>query len=274
MQDNKNFIIAIVLSMMVLLGWQVFVVGPQEEQRRLQLEAQQAAEQQAAANNTAQTPSAPAAPSTGTSTTSTQQPASGVVPTAPGSAVAPAAGGEAPLTLEAALKDGKRIAIETESLSGSINLVGGRIDDLLLKNYNEENVDDSPLVRLFHPVGSEEAYYAETGLVAAAGGPALPTSDTVWNVSGNRQLGVGKPVVLTWDNGAGLTFERTYDLDENYLFTLTDRVKNSGSELATLYPYGFVSRRGEPSTTGIWICLLYTSPSPRDRQKSRMPSSA
>ena len=23
-----------------------------------------------------------------------------------------------------------------------------------------------------------------------------------------------------------------------------------------------------------WICLLYTSPSPRDRQKSRMPSSA
>ncbi len=253
MQDNKNFIIAIVLSMMVLLGWQVFVVGPQEEQRRLQLEAQQAAEQQAAANNTAQTPSTPAAPSTGTSTTSAQQPASGVVPTAPGSAVAPAAGGQAALTLEAALKSGKRIAIETESLSGSINLVGGRIDDLLLKNYNEENVDGSPLVRLFHPVGSENAYYAETGLVAAAGGPALPTSDTVWNVSGNKQLGVGKPVVLTWDNGAGLTFERTYDLDENYLFTLTDRVKNSGSELATLYPYGFVSRRGEPSTTGIWI---------------------
>ena len=24
----------------------------------------------------------------------------------------------------------------------------------------------------------------------------------------------------------------------------------------------------------IWACLLYTSPSPRDRQKSRMPSSA
>ena len=250
MQDNKNFIIAIVLSMMVLFGWTTFVAGPQEEQRRLELEAQQAAEQQAAANGTAQTP---AAPGTNTSATSAQVPASGVVPSAPGSAVTPAAGGDGALTLEAALEGGKRIAIETKSLSGSINLVGGRIDDLLLKDYNEENVDDSPLVRLFHPVGSENAYYAETGLVAAAGGPALPNSETVWNVSGNKQLGVGKPVVLTWDNGAGLTFERTYDLDANYMFTLTDKVKNSGSELATLYPYGFVSRRGEPSTTGIWI---------------------
>lgn len=250
MQDNKNFIIAIVLSMMVLFGWTTFVAGPQEEQRRLELEAQQAAEQQAAANGTAQTS---AAPGTNTSATSAQVPASGVVPSAPGSAVTPAAGGDGALTLEAALEGGKRIAIETKSLSGSINLVGGRIDDLLLKDYNEENVDDSPLVRLFHPVGSENAYYAETGLVAAAGGPALPNSETVWNVSGNKQLGVGKPVVLTWDNGAGLTFERTYDLDANYMFTLTDKVKNSGSELATLYPYGFVSRRGEPSTTGIWI---------------------
>ena len=250
MQDNKNFIIAIVLSMMVLFGWTTFVAGPQEEQRRLELEAQQAAEQQAAANGTAQTS---AAPGTNTSATSAQVPASGVVPSAPGSAVTPAAGGDGALTLEAALEGGKRIAIETKSLSGSINLVGGRIDDLLLKDYNEENVDDSPLVRLFHPVASENAYYAETGLVAAAGGPALPNSETVWNVSGNKQLGVGKPVVLTWDNGAGLTFERTYDLDANYMFTLTDKVKNSGSELATLYPYGFVSRRGEPSTTGIWI---------------------
>jgi len=74
-------------------------------------------------------------------------------------------------------------------------LVGGRIDDLLLKKYNEENTENSPLVRLFHPVGSENAYYAETGLVAAAGGPALPNSETVWTVLGNKQLGVGKPVV-------------------------------------------------------------------------------
>ena len=29
---------------------------------------------------------------------------------------------------------------------------------------------------------------------------------------------------------------------------------------------------GEPGQH--WFCLLYTSPSPRDRQKSRMPSSA
>ena len=242
MQDNKNFIIAIVLSMMVLLTWQVFVVGPQEEQRRIQAEQQQQLEQQAAANGAAQTPSVPAAPGTSTSTANTQAPASGIVPAAPGDAVTPAAGGAAALTLEAALEGGQRIAIETESLIGSINLVGGRIDDLLLKKYKEENTENAPLVRLFHPVGSENAYYAETGLVAAAGGPALPNSETVWNVSGNKQLGVGKPVVLTWDNGAGLTFERTYDLDENYMFTLTDKVKNSGSELATLYPYGFVSR--------------------------------
>lgn len=250
MQDNKNFFVAIGLSMLVLIGWQFLVVAPQDAERRAQLEAEQAAQPQQPQQG---------APSTGDLDNKT-----GVVPSVP-TAGAPAANTAQPAptgqannptgvsSVNDALGATARVRIETSRLEGSINLTGGRIDDLLLRDYRETIDEDSELIRLFHPVGSESAYYAEIGLVAAAGGPELPKSDTVWSVAGNTTLSVDRPVVLVWDNGAGLTFKRTYEIDEDYLFTVTDTVDNAGAAGVDVYPYGFVSRRGRPSTSGIWI---------------------
>ncbi|MEO1067336.1 MAG: membrane protein insertase YidC [Pseudomonadota bacterium] len=251
MQDNKNFYLAIGLSMLVLILWQIFVIGPQEEERRARLEAQQAAEQaRIEAQGEAGTVS-PAAPN------GSGDNRAGVVPNVASDGTetarpsATVTSGDQSTTSQQA--NTPRAVIDTPSLRGSINLAGGRIDDLLLKNYRETIDPESPLIRLFHKVGTENAYYAETGLVAAAGGPQLPKSDTLWTVAGNDTLAIGTPLVLTWDNGAGLTFTRTYELDDDYMFTITESVENATGEAVTVFPYGFVSRRGRPSTSGIWI---------------------
>ena len=251
MQDNKNLFIAIGLSMLVLLGWQFFVLGPQEEARRAALEAEQAAQAELQKTN----PSSAPAPSTADNQT-------GVVPNVPAesatglpaspSNIQPGVAGQLP-SVDDVLSTTSRASIATERLQGSINLTGGRIDDLLLRDYREEIDGDSPLIRLFHPVGTQGAYYAETGLVTAAGGPKVPNSNTLWSVKGNKTLSVDQPVTLVWDNGEGLSFERTYEVDANYMFTLTDRVANTGASAVNVYPYGFISRRGRPSTSGIWI---------------------
>lgn len=243
MNENRNLFVAIGLSIMVLLGWQYLVVAPQDAKRRAAREAEQALQVQ----NQTQRP----APVESGSTATTPQLPGAIAP----SATAPSGNAAIPgqASIAEALKASERTAIATERLEGSINLTGGRIDDILLRDYRETIEDDSPLIRLFNPVGSTEAYYAETGFVAAAGGPALPNATTLWKVDGNSTLSVGQPVTLTYDNGAGLSFRRTFEIDENYLFTVTDSIANSGGEAVTVYPYGIVSRHGVAKTSGIWI---------------------
>ena len=110
----------------------------------------------------------------------------------------------------------------------------------------------SPLVELFSPVGSEHPYYADFGWVAAQGGPAVPTADTLWQAEGGP-LAPGKDVTLTWDNGAGLVFKRTYSVDAKYMFTVRQSVENTTGAPVALYPYGLVSRTGLPQTAGYYI---------------------
>ena len=153
---------------------------------------------------------------------------------------------------EAALAASQRVAIDTPSLKGSINLKGGRIDDLLLADYHVTVEPTSPLVELFSPVGSEHPYYAEFGWVAAQGGPAAPTADTLWQAEGGP-LAPGKDVTLTWDNGAGLVFKRTYSVDPKYMFTVRQSVENTTGAPVSLYPYGLVNRTGLPQTAGYYI---------------------
>jgi len=164
----------------------------------------------------------------------------------PPSADAPAADPAA--TTEAALQDAARIAIETPTLQGSISLVGGRIDDLSLRNYFETLDEGSPIVRLLSPVGGNEPYYALYGW--APGGTLgfgdVPTANTEWRLEGGDILGVGRPIALVWDNGAGLTFRRRIEIDENFMFTVTQSVENTGVEAVRLAPYGIVARHGLP----------------------------
>src|SRR5947208_3138117 len=191
--DNKNTIIAIVLSAIVLIGWQYFIGGPQVEKQRqealLKQQQQQQQQQQVPAPTT--TPAPGTAPAPGT----VAQPGA---PPAPGQA-SPAAQAQ---TRAAVLAASPRIAIDTPRLNGSIALKGARLDDLALSAYHETVDPKSPPIVLLSPSGTERPFYAEFGWVRGAGTTAkVPDADTEWRQEGTGALGVGKPVTLTYDSG-------------------------------------------------------------------------
>jgi YidC/Oxa1 family membrane protein insertase len=257
MKNNVNVIIAIVLSFIVIAGWQHFIMGPRLEAERLAAEqraAQQTAQQvaagqpaPAATTQPGAQPGAPAIPG------APAAPAVPGAPAIPGAApVLPAGTAAAPAAREQVIAASDRVAIDTPSLKGSIDLRGGRIDDLLLARYHVTVEPTSPLVSLFSPLGTANPYYAEFGWVAPAGGPAVPGPDTVWTADG-RTLAPGQDVTLSWDNGAGLVFHRTYSVDPDYMFAVRQSVENRTAVPVTLFPYGLVSRTGLPQTSGYYI---------------------
>jgi YidC/Oxa1 family membrane protein insertase len=159
---------------------------------------------------------------------------------------APSAGATQPTrTRDEALAQSPRVAIDTPRLHGSIALKGGRLDDLVLKDYHETVDPASPQVVLLSPSGGPEAHFAEAGFTAADSGVKLPGYDTVWQSDGGP-LSVDHPVTLTWDNGAGLVFKRTFSVDQEYLFTVAQTVENKGGSPVSLVPYSRVVEFGLP----------------------------
>jgi YidC/Oxa1 family membrane protein insertase len=233
MNEHKNTILAIVLSLLVVVGWQYFVGLPQMQREH---------EQQAIKQEQSQTQPTTAQPAT----------PGGAVPTAPGAA-APSAQ-PATATREAVIAASPRITIDTPRLRGSIALKGARIDDLSLQQYRETIDPNSPAIVLLSPSGAPDAFYAEFGWVPASGtSTAMPGQDTVWKQDAGGTLSIGHPVTLTYDNGDGLTFRRTIAVDDRYLFTIKDEVQNKGTSPATLFPYALVSRHGTPKVQGYYI---------------------
>lgn len=235
--NNRNLILATVLSFLVILVWYtVFAPTPPE-------------------------PTAPQA-----ETTITQDNAGGVA--APGANTEAAAGG-AELGTQAGSNDptaaAQRVTIKSPSLSGSISLAGGRIDDLLLRDYRETLSDTSPLVRLLSPTSPNndqqiattgaKPYYAVYGWMPAAGtDPALvPGPATVWQVESGDRLAPGQPVTLVWDNGAGQIFRRVFELDDHYLFTVTQSLQNNDDAAFAAAPYGIIARHGHPDTQNFFV---------------------
>ncbi|KRR26086.1 insertase [Bradyrhizobium lablabi] len=233
MTDNRNTILAVILSGLVLIAWQYFYNAPQMERQRAQSQTQ--AELAKSAPQTAQT--APGATPQPGATPSVSTPANQPV-----------------VSRDAAIAASPRIKIETPRLSGSIALKGGRIDDLSLEKFRDTVDPKSPAIVLFSPSGTAHPYYAEFGWVAGSGSTAkLPGRDTEWQQEGSGSLTPDKPVTLKWDNGEGLTFRRTIAIDDRYLFTIKDDVTNVGNAPVTLYPYALISRHGTPEVSGYYI---------------------
>ncbi len=236
MGDNRNFIIAILLSVLVFVGWQHFVVTPRMEAEKAK-QAQTTAPA-GAAQSTAQGEATAPAVQGGTATV----PPSGATITA------------ASLPREEALKLSPRIQIASDRVDGSISLKGARIDDLSLRDYRETVDKTSPEIALLSPAHTEKPYFAEYGYVAAPGATVkLPTSDTLWTIEAGSTLTPKTPVTLAWDNGEGLVFHRKISLDENFLFTVTDTVENKSGASVALFPYGLVSRTGQPAGKAFYI---------------------
>jgi YidC/Oxa1 family membrane protein insertase len=233
-ENNRNFILAIVLSMVVLFAWQFFFVPEKPpEEPQTQQQSEQGAPTPSAGSVTPQVDEAP-------------QPVGSSTPQPEGSPIG--------MTREEALDASPRVAIDTPSLKGSISLKGGRLDDLTLKDYRVTVEPDSPLVILLSPGGAPHAYYAERGFVSASGeDSAFPASDTLWTAESQGPLTPDSPATLTYDNGKGLTFTRIISVDDKYMFTINDKVTNTGTVAATIYPYARVSRNGQPETKSYYI---------------------
>src|SRR4051812_36509487 len=237
MTDNRNTILAVILSGLVLLGWQYFFNIPQMEKQRA---AQQA---QSELVKPAPQPSPGAAPQPGAASTTANAPA----PNQPASTAAV-------IDRDAAIASGPRVKIETPRLSGSIALKGARIDDLSLVQFRETVDPSSPAIVLYSPSGTPNPYYAELGWVPAAGSTVkLPDQNTVWQQEGSGSLTPTSPLTLKYDNGEGLTFRRTISIDDRYLFTIKDDVTNVGNAPVTLYPFALISRHGTPQVSGYYI---------------------
>ena len=255
--DQKNLVLAIVLSLGVLLLWQYLYAMPKqrdEQARQTTLKQQQTTSQpQISATPVAPgTPAGPDNPAQGAPTA----PGS-TIPSAPGSTVSAPTASAVPvpkITREDAIKASPRLGIETAALRGSISLKGSRIDDLSLAKYRETIDKNSSNVVMFSPSGAPDAYYAEKGWIAAPGlNQIMPSSDTVWTAETKGALTPTSPVVLTWANGKGLLFRRTIRLDDNYMFTLSDEVENKTGDDVTLFPYALISRHGIPKLEGFMI---------------------
>ena len=237
---NRNMIIAIVLSVVVLFGWQFFIAGPQMQ--RAQQQAEIAAQQTAAANPGLATGTKP-----GATTTSNATPANGAATTT-------TAGATTFTDRAAAIAASPRVAIDTPALKGSINLTGGRLDDLELKKYKETIDANSPIITLLTPSGAPNGYYIEQGWAPASGSAVkVPDATTIWTADAGATLTDAKPVTLNWNNGAGLVFHRTFAVDANYLFTVTQSVDNKSGADVQLFPYSRVVREGTPKVANFFV---------------------
>jgi YidC/Oxa1 family membrane protein insertase len=240
MTDNKNTILAIALSALVLIAWQFFFAMPQEKARQEKLQAEQLTQKQ-------QTPAQPSQPG---------QPVP--IPAQPGLPQAPGQTAQTPADIaanrDAALAKSPRVPIATDSLQGSIALKGGRLDDLALVKFRETVDPKSPPIVLLSPSGSPEPFYAEFGWTNAAGANVkVPAADTVWTQASSGALRIDHPVTLTYDNGEGLEFRRTIAIDDKYLFTIKDEVVNKSEKPVSLFPFALISRHGTPKTLGYYI---------------------
>ena len=228
MDQQRNLFIAIGISIAILIGFQVFyerifppkLVPPQTQ-------------------------------------TSTAVPGQAAPPGQIGASAPAVQGAVQAASRESVLAQSPRVAIATPRLKGSINLIGGRVDDLTLTGYRETVEPNSPEIVLLAPDGTAHPYFLQFGWVPNDPAVKVPGPDTRWSASGGA-LTPDHAVDLTWDNGAGLKFIRHIAVDADYMFTVTDSVTSTAKDKITLYPYGLVSRAGPPPATSTY--LLHEGP--------------
>lgn len=208
MNDQKNFIIVIALSIAILFGFQYFYGSPPEKTQP---------------QPTPQTNQVATTPQVVAQTLSHE---------------------------EAVKAQTHRLAIESGSVRGSINLEGALFDDLTLVKYHETVDPQSPKIVLLSPQNSSKAYFARFGWTGAQG--ALPNEQTLWQTNG-LPLTPQTPVTLHWDNGQGLLFQQIISVDEHYMFTVVQKVTNQGTTSLSLTPQGILTRLGEPKSAGFFI---------------------
>ncbi len=229
MDNQRNLILAAVLSLGVVFFWQWLVISPRIEKERA------VAERQLAEQKTKQAAS-------GKDTAKTTENESGVPATAEGENASAIPGSQVGSGATTPTKFAGRVPLLSEKLGGSINLKGARIDELRLLQYREELDPSSPVINLLAPVTDERAYFIEHGWSPNSAAGALPGPSTIWSLAQGETLTPSSPVVLEYKNNKGLTFRRRIELDADYLFTITETVQNTSNRPVAIKPYGRIAR--------------------------------
>ena len=219
--DLRNVIFAIALSFAVLFGWSVIFETPKiEEEKNLQR----------------------------TENESTNNDKTSSVPSVNVENLKPTS-----ISRDDAIKSTNRIKFENENIEGSISLEGALIDDITFKKYNE-TLEGNKKVTYLNPVGTNNGYFVETGWASSnIKKITLPNSETIWKIKGNNKLSEGNPVIVEWDNSSGIIFRKKIQLDDKFLFKITQEVQNRSGETLELYPYAQITRSQNPDVTDFYI---------------------
>jgi len=212
--DFRNVIFAIALSFAVLFGWSVIFETPQIEDQKKVEQTKNYQKKDAKTSDT---------PSVNLENNKT-----------PG------------ISRKDAIASGKRIKFENENVQGSIALKGALIDDIVFKKYKAK-LNSSERVTYLNPAETNNGYFIETGWASSnINKISLPTTKTIWQVKGNNKLSEGNPVIIEWNNNSGLTFRKKIQLDDKFLFRITQEIQNKSSKRVELYPYAQITRNQKP----------------------------
>ncbi len=151
-----------------------------------------------------------------------------------------------------ALQLSERIYFENESIKGSISLKGAAIDDLTFKKFKEKLESDEKVV-LLNPKDTSLGYYVESGWVTSNKNIDLPDNNSLWKIDGNSKLSEKNDVKIIWENKQGLIFEKIISIDNQYLFTVKQNIKNRTSNIYNFYPYGQIIRKELPEIIDFFI---------------------
>jgi YidC/Oxa1 family membrane protein insertase len=219
--ENKNVIIAVLLSTAILIGWSMYFENPDEAQRK-RLEIQGKTETQTNIQK-------PEAPQTGKA-----------VPTKA-------------ISRSDALKESDRVFIENSNLSGSISLRGALIDDIILKNYRETLDKSSKPIVVLSPKKSEDGYFVESGWATTKSDIKVPDNNSVWQIREGKKLTPSSPVTLEWNNREGVVFSKKIEVDDKYLFKITETIRNEKSKTIELFHYSQITKNTKPNTENFYI---------------------
>lgn len=229
MNEQRNLMLAVVLSVLIIMGFQLFYEAPRlrEAQERAQ------AIEESQTTTAVQTVDPGAAPQ-GLTLGEDGRIIQGV-------------------SRERAIQEsGARISLDNGRITGSIALQGGRINDISLNDYRESLDENSENIILFSPSNAADGYFADFGWVAESPDVEVPGRESVWQ-SDSETLSATSPVNMAWDNGSGLEFARKIEIDDNYMFHFERRVTNTSDQAVTLFPYGRIRRNNTPTISGFFI---------------------
>lgn len=219
--ENKNVLLAVILSTAILIGWSFYFENPEEAQRK-RAEIQGKTETQ----TSIQKPEAPQP--------SKANPAKSI-------------------SRNEALKESDRVLIENKNLSGSISLRGALIDDIILKNYREALDPNSKSIVLLSPKKYEQGYFVESGWATTKSDIKVPDNNSLWQIKEGKKLTPNSPITLEWNSREGLIFSKKIEIDDKYLFKITETVRNDKNRAVDLFHYGQITKNAKPTTENFYI---------------------